>query len=72
MSENLTRVEHLYQKLYWQSFWCLGIIRAGALGGIEAYWDILGKSLNVSVYKLLGGAVCDRVRMYTQVGWWLR
>jgi L-alanine-DL-glutamate epimerase-like enolase superfamily enzyme len=29
----------------------------------QACWDILGKSLNVPVYKLLGGRVRDRVRM---------
>jgi galactonate dehydratase len=40
-----------------------------AISGIEqACHDILGKSLGVPVYKLLGGAVRDRVRMYTHLG----
>src|SRR3989442_16008119 len=40
-----------------------------ALSGIEqACWDILGKSLGVPVYELLGGRVRDRVRMYTHLG----
>jgi galactonate dehydratase len=40
-----------------------------AISGIEqACWDILGKSLGVPVYRLLGGAVRDRVRMYTHLG----
>jgi len=40
-----------------------------AISGIEhACWDILGKSLNLPVYKLLGGAVRERVRMYTHLG----
>jgi galactonate dehydratase len=64
-----TRIEFLWQILYRHSFWRPGIIGATALSGIEqACWDILGKSLGVPVYKLLGGAVRDRVRMYTHLG----
>src|SRR5678810_768878 len=60
IGEDPTRIEHLYQKLYRQSFWRLGVIGMSAISGIEqACWDILGKSLNVPVYKLLGGAVRD-------------
>lgn len=67
--EDPTRIEHLYQKMYRQSFWRLGVIGMSAISGIEqACWDILGKSLNQPVYKLLGGAVRDRVRMYTHLG----
>jgi galactonate dehydratase len=69
IGEDPTRIEHLYQKFYRQSFWRVGVIGMSALSGIEqACWDILGKSLNVPVYKLLGGAVRDRVRMYTHLG----
>ena len=69
IGEDPTRIEHLYQKLYRQSFWRLGVIGMSAISGIEtACWDILAKSLNVPVYKLLGGAVRDRVRMYTHLG----
>jgi galactonate dehydratase len=69
IGEDPTRIEHLYQKLYRQSFWRLGVIGMSAISGIEqACWDILGKSLGVPVYKLLGGAVRDRVRMYTHLG----
>jgi galactonate dehydratase len=69
IGEDPTRIEHLYQKLYRQSFWRLGVIGMSAFSGIEqACWDILGKSLNQPVYKLLGGAVRDRVRMYTHLG----
>jgi galactonate dehydratase len=69
LGEDPTRIEHLYQKLYRQSFWRVGVIGMSAISGIEqACWDILGKSLNVPVYKLLGGAVRDRVRMYTHLG----
>ena len=69
VGEDPTRIEHLYQKLYRQSFWRMGVIGMSAISGIEqACWDILGKSLGVPVYKLLGGAVRDRVRMYTHLG----
>ena len=69
LGEDPTRIEHLYQKLYRQSFWRVGVIGMSAISAIEqACWDILGKSLSVPVYKLLGGAVRDRVRMYTHLG----
>jgi galactonate dehydratase len=69
IGEDPARIEHLYQKLYRQSFWRLGVIGMSAISGIEqACWDILGKSLGVPVYKLLGGAVRERVRMYTHLG----
>jgi galactonate dehydratase len=69
VGEDPTRIEHLYQKMYRQSFWRTGVIGLSAISGIEqACWDILGKWLNQPVYKLLGGAVRDRVRMYTHLG----
>jgi len=40
-----------------------------ALSAVEmALWDILGKSLNVPVYQLMGGKVNDKVRIYVN-GW---
>ena len=69
LGEDPTRIEHLYQKMYRQSFWRTGVIGLSAISGIEqACWDILGKSLNQPVYKLLGGAVRTKVRMYTHLG----
>jgi galactonate dehydratase len=69
VGEDPTRIEHLYQKMYRQSFWRVGVIGLSAISAIEqACWDILGKSLGCPVYKLLGGAVRDRVRMYTHLG----
>lgn len=69
IGEDPTRIEHLYQKMYRQSFWRLGVIGMSAISGIEqACWDILGKVLNQPVYRLLGGAVRDKVRMYTHLG----
>jgi len=69
IGEDPTRIEHLYQKMYRQSFWRVGVIGLSAISAIEqACWDILGKSLGQPVYKLLGGAVRDKVRMYTHLG----
>jgi galactonate dehydratase len=69
LGEDPTRIEHLYQKLYRQPFFRPGVIGLSAISGIEqACWDILGKHLGVPVYKLLGGAVRDKVRMYTHLG----
>jgi galactonate dehydratase len=69
IGEDPTRIEFIYQKLYRQSFWRLGVIGMSAISGIEqACHDILGKSLGIPVYKLLGGAVRDRIRMYTHLG----
>jgi galactonate dehydratase len=69
LGEDPGRIEHLYQKLYRQGFWRLGVIGMSAISGIEqACWDILGKSLDRPVYKLLGGEVRERVRMYTHLG----
>src|SRR5580693_3333301 len=69
LGEDPTRIEHIYQKMYRQSFWRTGVIGLSAISGIEqACWDILGKTLGQPVYKLLGGAVRDTVRMYTHLG----
>ena len=69
IGEDPTRIEHLYQKLYRHSFWRLGVVGMSAVSGIEqACWDILGKELGAPVHRLLGGAVRDRVRMYTHLG----
>jgi galactonate dehydratase len=69
LGDDPSRIEHIYQKLYRQPFFRPGVVGQSAISGIEqACWDILGKSLGVPVYKLLGGAVRERVRMYTHLG----
>ncbi len=63
------RIEHLGQIMTRQPFFRGGIVTMSAISGIEqACWDILGKSLGVPAYRLLGGAVRDRVRMYDHLG----
>ena len=69
LGEDPRRIEHLYQKMYRQSFWRLVVIGMSAISGIEqALWDIAGKEVGLPVYRLLGGRVRDRVRMYTHLG----
>ncbi|MDQ3466888.1 MAG: galactonate dehydratase [Chloroflexota bacterium] len=69
IGEDPRRIEHLYQMMYRQYFWKVGIEGMSAISGIEqALWDIKAKWLNVPVYELLGGRVRDRVRVYNHLG----
>lgn len=62
------RIELHWQAIYRQSFYRGGPVLTSALSGVEqAMWDILGKSLGVPVYQLLGGACRDRIRVYAHV-----
>lgn len=62
-------IERALQVLHKHSYYRLGIIGATAISGIEhALWDIYGKSLGVPVWRLLGGKVRERVRVYTHLG----
>jgi galactonate dehydratase len=46
-----------------------GPILSSAPAGIDqALWDIAGTSLGVPVSRLFGGAVRDRVRVYSWIG----
>lgn len=69
IGEDPLRIQHIYQKMYRQSFFRMGVIGMSAISAIEqALWDIKGKHLGVPVYELLGGRVRDKVRMYTHLG----
>lgn len=62
------QIEHHWQALYRGTFYHGGPVLCSALSGVEqAMWDILGKSLGVPVYTLLGGAVRSRIRIYRHV-----
>jgi len=60
-----TRIEDLWEKMYRDSFWVGGPAHATPLSAVEiALWDILGKSLGVPVYRLLGGPTRERIPVY--------
>ena len=62
-------IEQAVRVLHKHGFWRIGVIGSSAVAGIEvALWDILGKSLGVPVWRLLGGRTRDRVRVYTHLG----
>jgi galactonate dehydratase len=64
-----TRVVHHWQALYKHAFYRGGPILTSALSGIEhALWDLAGKAAGLPVYKLLGGPLRDRIKVYKGIG----
>lgn len=62
-------IEKHWHTIYRDAYWRGGPVLMSALSAVEcALWDILGKSLNVPVYTLLGGKYHDKVRIYVN-GW---
>jgi galactonate dehydratase len=69
IGEDPRRVEHLFQMMVRQHFFRPGMVEGSAISGVEqACWDILGKSLGVPAWQLLGGNVRDEVRLYDHLG----
>lgn len=62
-------IERLYHDIYRDAYWRGGAVLMSALSAVEcALWDILGKSLGVPVYTLLGGKANEDCRIYVN-GW---
>src|SRR2546430_242503 len=63
-------VEDLVQRMYRNDYARAGEIALSGIATVEiACWDIMGKALGQPVYKLLGGAVRDRIKAYAN-GWY--
>jgi galactonate dehydratase len=66
--EDPTRVEFIVQKLLQQCRYPPGALGLAAISAIDhCLWDISAKALGVPVYRLLGGHMRDRVRVYAGV-----
>ena len=61
-------IARLWEYMYKGTFYRGGEVLMSAVSGVEqALWDIAGKYYNMPVYKLLGGKVRDKVRLYAWV-----
>ncbi|MDA1192019.1 MAG: galactonate dehydratase [Candidatus Poribacteria bacterium] len=62
-------IDYLWQKMYNFTRFPGGSVVNAAISGIEqALWDISARELGVPVWRLLGGKVRDKVRIYHSVG----
>ena len=69
VGKNPLEIEKHWHTIYRDAYWRGGPVLMSALSAVDtALWDILGKSLNVPVYQLLGGKANDKVRIYVN-GW---
>ena len=68
LGKDPTRVVHHWQAMYKHAFYRGGPLLTSALSGVEqALWDLAGKAAGLPVYKLLGGPVRDRIKIYAHV-----
>ncbi len=66
--EDPTRVDFLVNLMIQQSRFPPGALGLAAISGLDhCLWDLAAKAAGVPVYKLLGGEVRDRVKVYAGV-----
>ena len=67
--EDPLRIEYLMLKIHQQFRFPAGGVGLATISAFDhALWDISGKAAGLPVYRLLGGAARDRVRVYHGVG----
>jgi galactonate dehydratase len=59
-----TQIEAIWEDLYEGPRWRGGPITAAISAVDIALWDILGQALGQPIYKLLGGPIHDKIRVY--------
>jgi mannonate dehydratase len=65
IGRDVRRIEDTWQYLYKGAYWRRGPVTMSAIAAVDtALWDIRGKTLNVPVYQLLGGASRESVLVY--------
>ncbi len=65
IGQDPTRVAHHWQAIYKHAFYRGGPVLTSALAGVDqALWDLAGKAAGLPVYKMLGGPLRDRIKLY--------
>lgn len=69
VGQDPNKIEDLWQTMYRAGFYRGGPVLMSAIAGIDqALWDIKGKRYDLPVYEFLGGAVRDKLRVYSWIG----
>jgi galactonate dehydratase len=70
MGKDPRQIELHVSTMLRNTYWKPSLVFYSAISGLEiAMWDIMGKSLGVPIYALLGGACRPRLKTYHN-GWW--